>query len=78
MSVNCNGMQLAASVVWVHVREEPTVAVSQDADDDTVAVRDSDPSPALNASTVCGGAVPPVGTGIGPTAAVTTRNVGAA
>lgn len=78
LKLNWSGMQLAASVVLTHGREEPTEAVNHGAEDDTLVVSDSEPSPALYASTVCDAAEPPTVTGIGPTVLETRRNIGAA
>src|SRR5260370_23803090 len=71
-----SGMQEALAVVVAQARDAPPVGVIHEIDD--VRVSPSAPSPALYASTVCGGAAPPTATGIGPTVVLTSRSIGAA
>jgi hypothetical protein len=71
-----SGMQLAAAEVDAHARATPTVGVIHATDE--LSESDSVPSPALYASTVCAPPFAPDVIEMGPTAAVTTRNMGAA
>src|ERR1700686_3129351 len=75
--VNGNGTHGPGFVIVTQVRRSATDTVSQVTDGETETLSESVPSPMLNASNVCGAAVPPTATCTNTTLFV-KRSMGAA